>query len=427
MDRIVASFDITDLPAIKQQMLNWAARFNICCFLDDHNYGLHPHAYECLLGAGAAQVLETNAGNAFRELHAFSSGTHDWMFGHFSYDLKNETEQLTSSHPDNIGFPDMYFFVPQVVIQLQHTTMTISCIDEEPAAVFTAIIETTVHDPGQQHVEISSRFNREEYLETVDALRRHILRGDCYEINFCQEFFARHVQINPAAVHATLTAISPNPFTAFYKLQDKYLLCASPERYLKKTGHTVASQPIKGTWERDLSDPRLDMEKKQQLYNSAKDRSENVMIVDLVRNDLSRICEESTVQVDELFGIYTFPQVHQMISTVSGQLKEGLHWTEAIRATFPMGSMTGAPKKRVMELIEQYERTRRGLFSGAVGYVNPQGDFDFNVVIRSILYNQTNRYLSYQVGSGITWYSDPAREYEECMLKAAAIKKALAQ
>lgn len=407
-------------------MLNWASQFNICCFLDDHHYALPPHSYQCLLGAGALQSLQANAGNAFQQLKDFSNKHADWLFGHLAYDLKNETEQLTSSHFDGLGFPDLFFFVPQTVIQLQQTSMTISSAGVKPEAVFNSICNTTV-EAGAPHdaADIQSRFNRDEYLQAVRALQKHILRGDCYEVNFCQEFFAEDCTIHPLSVYKALTAISPNPFTAFYKCNDKYLLCASPERYLKKSGQHIISQPIKGTWERNLQDATTDEHKKHELLHSVKDRAENVMVVDLVRNDLSRICEESSVKVDELFGIYTFPQVHQMISTVSGQLKKGLHWADAIKATFPMGSMTGAPKKRVMELIEQYERTKRGVFSGAVGYVNPEGDFDFNVVIRSILYNETLKYLSYQAGSGITFYSNAEKEYEECLLKAAAIKKVL--
>ena len=215
------------------------------------------------------------------------------------------------------------------------------------------------------------------------------------------------------------------PFGAFYKSGNRYLLCASPERYLKKEGRTLRSEPIKGTEPRDLLNAELDIKHREKLFQSSKDRSENIMVVDLVRNDLSKICEEGTVKVDEMYGIYSFPQVHQMISSVSGQIAAGIHWVDAIEATFPMGSMTGAPKKKVLELIERYEKTKRGLFSGAVGYLNPDGDFDFNVVIRSILYNRDNRYLSYQVGSGITFYSDAEKEYEECLLKASAIRNVL--
>ena len=215
------------------------------------------------------------------------------------------------------------------------------------------------------------------------------------------------------------------PFAALYKLNDQYCICASPERYLKRWGSKVISQPIKGTAKRNLQDRFQDENNREQLSVSEKEKTENVMVVDLVRNDLSKICKQGTVRVEELFGIYTFPQVHQMISTVSGEQEADTHWTDIVKATFPMGSMTGTPKKRVMELIEQYEQTKRGLFSGAIGYVMPNGDFDFNVVIRSILYNSATNYLSFQAGSAITFYCDAASEYEECLLKAQAIKNVL--
>ena len=256
-------------------------------------------------------------------------------------------------------------------------------------------------------------------------MKIHILRGDCYEINFCQEFYAEGVSINPVSIYHSLGAASPNPYSAFYKLDDKFLLCASPERYLKKTGSNILSQPIKGTWERSPTNDVEDELNKSRLSTSSKDRSENVMVVDLVRNDLSKVCIEGSVKVDELFGIYKFPQLYQMISTVSGTLNTGIRITDIVKATFPMGSMTGAPKKKVMELIEKYEVTKRGIFSGTVGYISPDKDFDFNVVIRSIMYNASNRYLSFQAGSGITFYSDPETEYDECLLKAMAIKKVL--
>ncbi|HTQ28427.1 MAG TPA: chorismate-binding protein, partial [Puia sp.] len=215
------------------------------------------------------------------------------------------------------------------------------------------------------------------------------------------------------------------PFGGYYKLGDVQLLCASPERYLSRRGRRLLSQPIKGTWARDLQNSRQDELYKSALFNNAKERAENVMIVDLVRNDLSRVCVAGSVKVEELFGIYTFPQVHQMISAVVGEPETGRTWVDMVRSGFPMGSMTGAPKRRVLQLIETYERNRRGLFSGAIGYVTPERDFDFNVVIRSILYNANLHQLSFSVGSGITFYSQAGQEYEECMLKAAAIKKVL--
>jgi para-aminobenzoate synthetase component 1 len=229
----------------------------------------------------------------------------------------------------------------------------------------------------------------------------------------------------PLSVYRGLTNASPNPFSCFYRQDAAFLMCASPERFLAKRGQQLYSQPIKGTAKRYPGNAAADEASKLALLGSRKELSENVMVVDLVRNDLSKICERASVQVDELFGIYSYPQVHQMISTVSGKLKDNVSFSEILSATFPMGSMTGAPKIRVMELIEQYEPSRRGLFSGSVGYISPDGDFDFNVVIRSILYNENTQYLGYQVGGGITWYSNPEEEYEECLLKAAAIRKVL--
>lgn len=408
-------------------MLNWASRFNICCLLDNQQYHLPHHSFECLLAAGATRSVTAGAGNAIDQLSAFCENDHDWVFGHLSYDLKNELEPLLSNHPDGIGFPDLFFFVPEIIIQLGLQEISISAPDNSQQTIYREIL--AMPHPGiaisSSPITVQSRIGREEYIGIIQKLQQHILRGDCYEINFCQEFFAENVSADPLAIYRSLSNMSPNPFAAFYKLDDKYLLCASPERFLKKTGDKIFSQPIKGTWQRNVADAVLDKENKELLYNSSKDRSENVMIVDLVRNDLSRICEEGTVTVEELFGIYSFPQVHQMISTISGRLRPGIQFMDAVRATFPMGSMTGAPKRRVMELIEQYEKTRRGIFSGAVGYITPGGDFDFNVVIRSILYNKSRRYLSFPAGSGITWYSDPENEYDECLLKAAAIRKVL--
>jgi para-aminobenzoate synthetase component 1 len=243
--------------------------------------------------------------------------------------------------------------------------------------------------------------------------------------------------IDPLSVYQKLSSTSPNPFSALYKLEDKWLICASPERFLKKEGNKILSQPIKGTSTRFLKDEKKDKRSRDSLFESEKDRSENVMVVDLVRNDLARVCKEGTVKVDELFGVYSFPQVHQMISTVSGELRDKISFTEIIRATFPMGSMTGAPKRKVMELIEKYEKSRRGIFSGAVGYLTPnpspqsgegrrgEVNFDFNVVIRSIMYNASEKYLSFMAGSGITFYSVAEKEYEECLLKAEAMRGAV--
>jgi para-aminobenzoate synthetase component 1 len=406
-------------------MLSWANRFNICCFLDNHQYHSTHQTVECLAAAGAVQIFSPKE-NILAQLSAFTQQHNDWLFGHIGYDLKNAIAPLQSQHPDHINFPDLFFFQPEIVLQLSNNQLTISSLTKDPSTIFE---EITTCPSSMDHrpwtIDIQARITQKEYIATIEKLRHHILRGDCYEINFCQEFFADAVSIDPLQVYKQLTAISPNPFSCFYKLDDKYVLCASPERYLQKKGKHILSQPIKGTFKRNLKDEEADNELKQQLQQSEKDKSENVMVVDLVRNDLSKVCKEGTVKVDELFGVYSFPQVHQMISTITGELEDGVDLSDILKASFPMGSMTGAPKHRVMELIEQYEKTKRGIYSGAVGYINPDKDFDFNVVIRSILYNATNQYLSYLVGGGITFYSDPEKEYAECLLKAEAIKQVL--
>jgi para-aminobenzoate synthetase component 1 len=425
VQRNIENFSVADRENFKKQMLDWANQFNICCFLDNNQYTGKHHSFEWLLAAGAVNVFSPNK-NILDSLQRYYEPHNDWLFGHLGYDLKNEIEELTSANTDKIQFPDIFLFQPQIVIQAK-SVITISCLWDEPSVVFNAIQSVTINNVRQPaaNISIRSRINKEEYLGTVQLLKQHILRGDCYEINFCIEFFAENAAIKPLSIYHQLTNISPNPFSCYYKCNDKYLFCASPERYIKKQGNTIISQPVKGTIQRNRADKHADENNKIHLHGSSKDRSENVMIVDLVRNDLSKICRESSVHVEELFGIYTFPQVHQMISTIKGELKDDITLADILKATFPMGSMTGAPKKRVMELIEQYEQTKRGIFSGAVGYITPDKDFDFNVVIRSIMYNAAQKYLSYQVGSGITFYSNAQEEYEECLLKAKAIEKVL--
>ena len=425
------SFPVDHFADFRIQMLNWLNRFNIFCFLDNREYAFDPPAFECLAGAGVKHSLEAPAGRALDELDDFTA-THstEWIFGHLSYDLKNETAQMQSEHKDLTGFPELFFFIPEIVLQLDKQTVRIET-DSDAMAIYQGILQcpaTIVHQETEP-VNIRNRFTREAYIDTVSKLKAHILRGDCYEVNFCQEFYATPAKIDPLSAFHRLTALSPNPFSAFYRIGERFCCCASPERFLAKKGNRLFSQPIKGTSKRNLVDEKADESARQYLLNSTKEKSENVMVVDLVRNDLSRVCEPGTVKVDELFGLYRFPQVHQMISTVSGKLAPGRSLSEILHATFPMGSMTGAPKIRVMQLIERYERTKRGLFSGAIGYIRPGNegsfDFDFNVIIRSILYNAADQYLSFETGSAITFYSDPEQEYEECLLKAAAMLEIL--
>ena len=408
-------------------MLNWVNRFNIFCLLDNRQYDFSKPAFECLLAAGCKDSIEMQSGKAFDELRLFyEANKNEWLFGHLGYDLKNETEKLSSGRTDCIGFADLHFFVPEIVLELNDKEVKIFC-DDDAGFIFDTILAcpSVINESIKSKVVIKHKIKRDNYIDIIEKLRQHILRGDCYELNFCQEFFAENAVIDPLFIYNRLTELSPNPFSAYYKLNTRYCLSASPERYLKKEGAAIFSQPIKGTSKRYLENIVEDEYARKYLAESEKEKSENVMVVDLVRNDLSRICKAGSVQVDELFGVYSFPQVHQMISTVSGVLQAGKDWIDCVQATCPMGSMTGAPKKKVMELIEHYEQTRRGLFSGAIGYVKPGGDFDFNVVIRSILYNEAANYLSFQTGGAITYNSDPELEYDECLLKATAMMKVL--
>jgi para-aminobenzoate synthetase component I len=406
-------------------MLNWASRFNIFCFMDHNHYAVAPHRYECVLAAGAVSSVDSRAAHDIGALNAFLKPG-QWAFGHISFEEGYRFFEMPIGKDDPVGFPLFFFFHPQHVICIKGDRLFID--SPEAARVYEEIMnEAEARPMAPFTLSIKQKLTKDEYIQKVKALQNHILRGDCYEVNFCQEFYAEGAEIDPVGVYRKLNELSPNPFSVFYRLEDQYLLCASPERFLYKEGSRIVSQPIKGTARRAKANQAEDERLKSALRQSAKERAENVMIVDLVRNDLSRVCREGSVKVEELFGIYAYPQVHQMISTISGELELDLSFSRMIEATFPMGSMTGAPKKRVMELIRHYEPGARGIFSGTVGYIDQAGDFDFNVVIRSIMYNAATRYLSYQVGSGITFYCEAEKEWEECLLKAEAIKKVLAQ
>lgn len=354
----------------------------------------------------------------------------DWLFGFFTYDVKNALEDLVSQNFDGLGFPTLHFFQPSKIIKCIGDTLHFmyleNCVDEIESdfAQIKALVNFEKLEREQSPVKIKMRIHKDAYFEKATQLLEHIHRGDVYEANFCQEFYAEDVSIDPWETYQRLNAISEPPFAAFMRLEDKYLMCASPERYLRKQGSTLISQPIKGTARRDDNETEDEI-LKHQLALDEKERAENIMITDLVRNDLSKSALKGSVEVEELCKVYTYKQVHQMISTVVAEITSDKNPVELIEETFPMGSMTGAPKISAMKIIEELEETKRGLYSGAVGYFDPEGNFDFNVVIRSILYNSTRNYVSYSVGSAITAKSDPEHEYQECLLKAKAMRSVL--
>ncbi|RFC53999.1 aminodeoxychorismate synthase component I [Brumimicrobium aurantiacum] len=350
----------------------------------------------------------------------------DYCFGYFTYDLKNEIEDLSSHNPDRIAFPKVGFFVPKYVVEFdangnQHFLKGEANEDTESfiTEFFTKENKTPVNN-----VKLTAGLSQRDYISTIAALQDEIQFGNIYEVTFCQEFYAENSHIDPIATYFALNKKTKASFSCFLAWKDKYLLSASPERFLKREGNKLISQPIKGTAKRGMNAVE-DEQLKKDLLASEKERAENVMIVDLVRNDLSRIAKRNSVNVDELFGVYTFETVHQLISTVSAEIDKETSLLEILKALFPMGSMTGAPKISAMQLIEKHETFKRGLYSGSVGYFKPNGDFDFNVIIRSILYNESEGSISCPVGGAITLKSTPEAEYEECMIKVKALKEVL--
>ena len=408
-----------------EKLVFWSKKHEHSCILNSNKTNQrmpqHYKNYDFLCAIGAEKIC-VGKNESFEKLKAFYNENKDWMFGYFSYDLKNETNFLISKNIDFLEFSNLYFFVPEFVFYLNTEGLLVETFSnkEEIDNIISNIHQQQIKQEFFSNLQMQKRETKREYLAKIKKIKSHIKRGDIYEMNYCQEFFAENSVLNPEALYLRLNEKTQAPFSAFLQLSDKYLICTSPERFLKKENQQLISQPIKGT--RKRSAQRLeDLQLKAVLLNSEKDKSENVMITDLVRNDLSKFATKASVKVEELCGVYSFEQVHQMISTISAELSEKVHFVDAIKGAFPMGSMTGAPKKKAMELIEQFECNKRGLFSGSVGYIKPNSDFDFNVVIRSVLYNATNKYFSVMAGGAITAKSNPEEEYEECIVKVKAI------
>ena len=421
----------TGLQHIKDKALDWATQFEVCLLLNNNEstnaYGLHE--IEFALAAGVKNSCVGTNQDDFEALQAFRNiHKNEYSFGFFTYDLKNQIEDLSSINFDGIQFPSLYFFVPEHVFIINKNGEIIFKSNlynsfEEWLESIEKYKQTSI--ATSKKTVLKQRVSKEIYSENIEKIKQHIIAGDVYEMNYCMEFFDDDASINPIEIYKQLQINSPVPFGSFIKYNDKYLACASPERFILKQEQKLFSQPIKGTIKRNLTNEAEDNHLKELLLHSEKERAENLMIVDLVRNDLAHSSKTGTVKVEELFGIYSFKQVHQMISTVSSVIHENTDSVQAIKNAFPMGSMTGAPKVMAMELIEQYEASKRGLYSGAVGYFAPNGNFDFNVVIRSIQYNESNKYLSLMVGGAITFDSIAAHEYDECLLKAQATMQVL--
>jgi para-aminobenzoate synthetase component 1 len=430
MQRTTRTFSIEHIKGFKQHLLSWSQQFETALWLDSNNYQQQYASFDSALALEEFTSIKTDYTNAFDKLKEYQTITKDYIFGYISYDVKNDVERLSSNNHDGLDFADLYFFQPQKLIFIKGKNIEfhyLKMVDDEIESDFNTICTTKITSTpsdSDEKIKIKLRIHKDEYYSKVHTILDHIKRGDLYEANFCQEFYAENASINPVEVYKHLNDISEPPFASFLKMDHQYALCASPERYLKKQGLKIISQPIKGTAKRLIS--TIDDDKiAADLSRDIKERAENVMIVDLVRNDLSKTAKIATVKVEELCKVYSFKQVHQMVSTVVSEIDTTTHPIETLRSTFPMGSMTGAPKVSAMKIIEKLEETKRGLYSGTIGYFTPENDFDFNVVIRSILYNEEKKYISYSVGGAITEKSIVEKEYEECLLKAKAMKYVL--
>lgn len=411
------SFQEDQLPAL----LAWADAFPFVHYSYHHGIPYPMQGFPHLLAVGSKPAK----GDSLKELLQLQKKHPSWLFGFLGYDLKNHFyPRLKSENKSYITFPDFHFFEPEIMIEFMPKKLVLHC-QTEPEKLWQDLqlfLQDFSPAPGstQKH-QISSPVSRKDYLQTVEAIRHHIYEGDVYELNYCMPWEVENVQEAPYQLFARLSQLSPAPFSAYAKWHDRYLLSASPERFLRKTGDTLLSQPIKGTIRRGKT-AEEDEALKAELAASEKERAENMMIVDLVRNDLAKVSEPGTVNVPELFGIHGFRQVFQMISSIESQLKPHTSFYDILRATFPMGSMTGAPKHMAMQLIEQYEVFQRNLFSGSVGFITPEGNADFNVVIRSILLDTAAQFALFPVGSAITYDAQATAEWDECQVKVSAMR-----
>ena len=418
-------YKLNDSLAFKAKLIEYVKYFSCFCVLD-HNSTNGPFDY--IVAFKKKKELRYNK-NPFELLREFTQkNKQEWMFGYLSYDLKNDIELLSSDNVDFHQFPKLHFFIPELIFKIKgdilYVLSDLEYSKSDVAKIVDIIHTVIIKKSTTQSIKVKSRVSKDEYIKIINSIKDHLQQGDVYEMNYCQEFYSENTKIDPFSLFTQLNSLAKAPFSAFYRLNDNFCLCSSPERFLKKYGDKIISQPIKGTIQRD-SDLGLDTINKEILLNSEKDFSENIMIVDLVRNDLSRFARKSTVHVEELMGLYGFRHVYHLISTISCRIDNQYDLIDALQMSFPMGSMTGAPKIRAMELIEKYEKTLRGIYSGSIGYIDPEQNCDFNVVIRSILYNQSSNYLSFMVGGAITIESDPEMEYNECLMKAKSMFKVL--
>ncbi|MDR7131427.1 para-aminobenzoate synthetase component 1 [Algoriphagus sp. 4150] len=397
-----------------EKLCRWAdVHFDFFAFTNGNGHKYPEEPFRTRFFAGNNQLAEAEIR---REPAEFKK------VGIISYDFKNRLEKLKSENPAFFELPELCFFKPELSLEFCHDG--IYSESELSLEFWKEIDNTEIPLSPDTTCDVSSRLSRESYLKTVKTIQHHIVEGNTYESNFCQAYSGTFDTWDPIGAYFKLNSLSPMPFSTLFKAKSQWLVSASPERFLKRSGSKIIAQPIKGTIRRGKSETE-DIINKKILASSEKEQAENLMITDLMRNDLSKVSVTGSVEVKELFGIYPLPRVFQMISTITSRLKEGVNFSDIIQASFPMGSMTGAPKIRTMELIEELESFKRGWFSGTFGIIEEDGDFDFSVIIRSIIADLQVKKLYFGVGSAITYDADAAQEYDECNLKAQAILEVL--
>ena len=422
MKRNSKKFTEIDIKFFKEKIILFSKENTCSIVLNSNNSS---STYDLVFAYGVNSHISSSM-NSLQKLDRFINKTNDWLFGFLSYELKNEIENLKSKNIINHNIPNLYFFQPNTVVLVKDNVINLLCLpNNDPDTEFHKIINyTSNNESSVKKHNLHQRFSKIEYLNTVNKIKERIRLGDIYELNFCIDYFSDNSIINPFKSYKYLNSLTESPMSVFFKFKSLYLISSSPERFVKKIGNKIITEPIKGTIRR-VKNLKEDLKNINYLKNNSKELSENHMIVDLVRNDLSKIAKKGSVKVKELSNLYSFKNVHQLISTVEAKINNSLKLSEILKSSFPMGSMTGAPKIRSMQFIEEFEKTQRGIYSGSIGYISPKKDFDFNVVIRSIIYNSNKKNLNINVGSAITFASDPEKEYEECKLKAEAMINSL--
>ncbi len=424
MNRKEKVFNVENINHFKQNLLFFSKSKENVILLDSNN---KRNDYEFIFSYGKISELKS-FDNSLEKLDNYINLVNDWIFGFLSYDLKDEIEDLKSKNLKYFDVPNLSFFQPSTIWVFDGVTLKALYFDEKEIINDWNEINNIQcrfdNNNRDLNVELKGRLSKEEYVKKIKNIKNRIKMGDTYELNFCFDFFKNNTKINPENTFKKLNKLTESPMSVFYKNKHFHILSSSPERFIKRNKKTIISQPIKGTKKRGKTLDE-DVFLVNSLKNSIKEKSENHMIVDLVRNDLSRIAQKGTVKVTELTKINTYKNIHQMVSTVEAQIENDMFFSTILKNTFPMGSMTGAPKIKTMKIIDELEETSRGIYSGAIGYIEPNKNFDFNVVIRTIIYDDKLSKISVNVGSGITFKSDPEEEYEECLTKIDALNKSL--